>query len=56
MRKEIKTIGVVCDICETPLIKRPAYKSDGSYQASYVEIGDVDICFGCTGKLFDINL
>jgi hypothetical protein len=56
MKKEIKTVSVVCDCCESTLVEKSTFLNDGSYQQSYVKYGDIDLCFTCTGKIFDINL
>lgn len=56
MKKIIQKESVVCDCCETPLHRRDAFLNDGSYQGDYVDYGDVQICFSCMGKLFDINV
>jgi hypothetical protein len=52
VKREIKKISIICDCCETSLIE----KNTLEYQTSYVKHGDIDLCFACTGKIFDINL
>ena len=54
MIKEVKQSQVVCDCCGVILVKRDAFRNDGSYQNSYVEKNEVDICFNCAGKIFDL--
>ena len=56
MKKEIKTYKVVCDMCDVELHNDSIRRNDGTYQETYCSKDDIDLCFNCAGKLFDINI
>jgi len=58
MRKEIKTVSIVCDICETPLSdsNRDSSLNESSIKEPYLKKGDIDLCFICAGKILTKNI
>lgn len=53
-KEEVIKEHICCDVCQTKLYRREVYRNDGSYQNDYISVGNIDLCFNCAGKVFDI--
>ena len=48
---ETKSTVKRCDCCNAVIPERDAFLNDGSFQAESLDIGDVNVCVHCCGKI-----
>jgi len=54
MKKKVTVNNTYCDICDIVLEHSGFCVSDlKAYPHHWIQIGDVDLCFKCAGKIFD---
>ena len=48
---ETKSTIKRCDCCNVVIPERSAFLNDGSFQSDSLDIGDVNVCVECCGKI-----